>query len=117
MNNVKLYITFHPTKTHEENLPKGPLSDFQFSERMKKFINFFEAHSVNAPKTGALQRLYVIHSASNEFHRSSSFLDPSTAPPFFSLAPNIIGPPSKWSREREGTYSLFSQAPHMFLEL
>ena len=28
--------------------------------------------------------------------------DPSTAPPFFSLEPNRIGPPQKWSREAQG---------------
>ena len=28
--------------------------------------------------------------------------DPTTAPPFFSLTPNVIGPPMKWAREAEG---------------
>ena len=28
--------------------------------------------------------------------------DPTSAPPFFSLMPNVIGPPMKWSREHEG---------------
>ena len=28
--------------------------------------------------------------------------DPTTAPPFFSLVPNVIGPPMKWAREAEG---------------
>jgi hypothetical protein len=28
--------------------------------------------------------------------------DPTTAPPFFSLSPNKVGPPQKWSRDSEG---------------
>lgn len=28
--------------------------------------------------------------------------DPDATPPFFSLTPNIIGPPAKWSKQAAG---------------
>lgn len=44
--------------------------------------------------------------AANSFARSltvgNEAPDPTTAPPFFSLEPNTIGPPMRWAREAQG---------------
>eukprot|EP00947_MAST-08B_sp_MAST-8B-sp1_P004838 g4838.t1 len=37
-----------------------------------------------------------------DLNDSAMDFDPTTAPPFFSLVPNIIGKPAKWSKDSEG---------------
>lgn len=49
-----------------------------------------------AGRLGAVSKFVADHTV------SMPLPDPSTAPPFFSLVPNVIGPPMKWAREAQG---------------
>lgn len=55
------------------------LSDEEMASRLDGFTEFFAAHSIGMPQN-----------------------DPTEAPLFFSLIPNVIGVPAKWTRENDG---------------
>ena len=57
----------------------GPPSDEEAARRMDEAVAFVHRHTVGMPPP-----------------------DPTTAPPFFSLVPNVIGKPAKWSKDSEG---------------
>ena len=50
------------------------ITDLEMARRIRLATEFVRAHTVDMPQP-----------------------DPTTAPPFFSLIPNVIGPPQKWS--------------------